>query len=239
MCLQRRRPRMSRPAESRRQRSAGGIRLKDTTSDCFLSKRGTEIIWPIKEGALISTAGKNRSNHIVSAWHFRDADIHAEFLLPETGTGNSALYVHGNDELQIIDSFGKEDLGEGDAGGIYGFAKPLVNASKPRDQWQVYDVRYIAAARKRGCRQYLIFSRLAMIQVNPMPHIGRQQQPRNNQRRHRTHDSNQKRSPRRQCRDQRFVLSEGAGQRQPNDETEPKRRHQIGDRPSEKYAPIL
>jgi hypothetical protein len=51
--------------------------------------------WPIQDGVIVSTPKGNR-NHIVSKLHFRDADIHVEFLLPEKGTGNSGVYIHGH-----------------------------------------------------------------------------------------------------------------------------------------------
>src|SRR5690606_36572201 len=74
----------------------------------FLSMAGEEIDWPVEEGALISTRGSRRSNHIVSRWHFQDADIHVEFVVAEKGHGNSGIYIHGNYVLQIYDSYGKE-----------------------------------------------------------------------------------------------------------------------------------
>jgi hypothetical protein len=113
----------------------------------FLSMAGKEIDWPIQDGALVSTRGKSRSNHLVSQWHFRDADIHAEFMLPEKGEGNSGLYIHGNYELQIFNSYGKAEPDDHDMGSIYGFHKPLVNASRPPGEWQVYDIRYRAPRR--------------------------------------------------------------------------------------------
>jgi hypothetical protein len=61
--------------------------------------------------------------------------------------GNSGLYLHGHYEMQIYDSFGVEPLTEQDEGGLYRFAKPLVNASRPAGEWQVYDIRYIAPRR--------------------------------------------------------------------------------------------
>lgn len=108
----------------------------------FLSKHGKTIDWPIADGVMQSTRGKGRTNHIVSKVHFRDAEIHAEFMLPAKGSGNSGLYIHGNYELQIINSEGKTKPGMNDMGSLYGFAKPLVNACLPPGQWQVYDVRY-------------------------------------------------------------------------------------------------
>lgn len=116
-------------------------------TNLFLNKQGGMADWKIEDGALVSSAGNSRSNHIVSKWHFRDADIHAEFLLPESGPGNSGLYIHGNYELQIFNSSGKENLSQDDIGAVYGFAKPLVNAGRKPGEWQVYDIRYQAPRR--------------------------------------------------------------------------------------------
>ena len=129
------------------------VLFDDGTTIEFVNKRGDSIDWPVKEGALESSggSGKKRSNHIVSNWHFRDADIHAEFMLPDKSPGNSGLYIHGNYEIQIIHSFGKESPGNDDMGAVYGFSKPLVNAARDRGSWQVYDIRYRAPRRdERG-----------------------------------------------------------------------------------------
>ena len=113
----------------------------------FVSKTGRDIDWRVNKESLVSTRGQTRSNHICSAWHFRDADIHVEFQLPSKGSGNSGIYIHGNYELQIIHSHGQQKLNQDMVGAIYGFHKPLVNAARPRDQWQVYDIRYRAPRR--------------------------------------------------------------------------------------------
>lgn len=113
----------------------------------FLSKHGDSADWPMEEGTLVSSRGETRSNHVVSALHFRDAEIHVEFMLPEKGSGNSGVYIHGNYELQIFNSGGKEKVTQGDMGAVYGFAPPLVNAARQPGEWQVYDIRYRAPRR--------------------------------------------------------------------------------------------
>ncbi|MEZ6103234.1 MAG: DUF1080 domain-containing protein [Pirellulaceae bacterium] len=125
----------------------GAIVLLENGEHQFLSMKGEAINWPWQDDSLVSTRGGGNKNHIVSKWHFRDADIHVEFLLPEKGSGNSGIYIHGNYELQVIDSYGKEQLTQDDLGALYGFSPPLVNAARPRDQWQVYDIRYHAPRR--------------------------------------------------------------------------------------------
>jgi hypothetical protein len=114
----------------------------------FMSMAGEQVNWPIEDGAIVSTRGGGNKNHIVSKLHFRDADIHVEFMLPEKGSGNSGIYIHGNYELQILNSFGKEkNLNQGDIGSVYGFARPLTNACRAPGEWQVYDIRYRAPRR--------------------------------------------------------------------------------------------
>jgi len=112
----------------------------------FLSMTGEKIDWPTDGDALVSTPKKNQ-NHIVSKLHFKDADIHVEFLLPEKGPANSGVYIHGNYEIQILNSFGKEKVTQDDAGALYGFSPPLVNACRKPGEWQVFDIRYRAPRR--------------------------------------------------------------------------------------------
>ncbi len=122
------------------------VLLDDKGTHSFLSMAGEKIDWPVQDGALVSTP-KGNKNHIVSKLHFRDADIHVEFLVPEKGNGNSGIYIHGNYEVQILNSFGKEKITQEDAGAVYGFSAPLVNACRKPGEWQVFDIRYRAPRR--------------------------------------------------------------------------------------------
>lgn len=125
----------------------GAIALLDHQGKhMFLSMAGEKIDWPIENGVATSTPKRNQ-NHIVSKLHFRDADIHVEFMLPEKGPGNSGVYIHGNYEVQILNSFGKEKITQEDAGSLYRFAPPLVNACRKPGEWQVFDIRYRAPRR--------------------------------------------------------------------------------------------
>lgn len=122
------------------------VLLDDKGNHSFMSMAGEKIDWPVEAGGVISTPKGNR-NHIVSKLHFRDADIHVEFMLPEKGPGNSGVYIHGNYEVQILNSFGKETITQEDAGAVYGFSKPLMNACRMPGEWQVFDIRYRAPRR--------------------------------------------------------------------------------------------
>jgi hypothetical protein len=122
------------------------VLLDEKGTHLFLSMAGGKIDWPVRDGALVSTPKKNQ-NHIVSKLHFKDADIHVEFMLPEKGPANSGVYIHGNYEIQLLNSFGKEKITQEDAGALYGFSPPLVNACRKPGEWQVFDIRYQAPRR--------------------------------------------------------------------------------------------
>jgi hypothetical protein len=113
----------------------------------FVAMAGGPISWKVEEGTLVTEQSKGHANHIVSTETFRDADIHAEFLVDTKANGNSGLYIHGLYEMQIYDSFGVEPPTEQDEGSLYRFAKPLVNAARPVGEWQVYDIRYTSPRR--------------------------------------------------------------------------------------------
>jgi hypothetical protein len=118
----------------------------------FTSMSGEAMDWTIRDGSLVVDTTSERTNHIVSTETFRDADIHAEFMVSPEADGNSGLYIHGHYEMQIYDSFGITDPTEQDEGSLYRFGKPLVNASRPAGEWQVYDIRFIAPRRDASGR---------------------------------------------------------------------------------------
>jgi hypothetical protein len=113
----------------------------------FVAMDGGPIDWKVEAGSLVVTSSAQRGNHIHSTALFRDADMHAEFMVDKAASGNSGLYVHGLYEMQIFDSFGVDPLTDHDEGSLYRFAKPRVNASRPAGEWQVYDIRYTAPRR--------------------------------------------------------------------------------------------
>jgi hypothetical protein len=123
------------------------VLLDEKGKHSFLSMAGEKVDWPVEDGGVLVSTPKKNQNHIVSKLHFRDADIHVEFLLPEKGPGNSGVYIHGHYEVQILNSFGKQKITQEDAGALYGFSPPLENACRKPGEWQVFDIRYRAPRR--------------------------------------------------------------------------------------------
>lgn len=75
---------------------------------------------------------------------FGDVHLELEFMIPKGS--NSGVYLMGEYEVQIIDSFGKADdqLKPGDMGGLYTTAAPKKNACKKPGEWQTFVIDFQA-----------------------------------------------------------------------------------------------
>jgi hypothetical protein len=75
---------------------------------------------------------------------FGDCTVKIELFL--TKGSNSGVYLMGEYEVQVSDSFGKPDdkLGQGDMGAIYSATSPKTNASTEPGTWQKYVIEFVA-----------------------------------------------------------------------------------------------
>ena len=92
---------------------------------------------------MINLAAKhNDSLDIFSDAKYGDSRIELEVTVP-LGS-NSGIYVMGEYEIQVLDSFGKDKMGNGDMGAVYGASPPPVNASTAPGTWQKYVIEFKA-----------------------------------------------------------------------------------------------
>jgi sugar phosphate isomerase/epimerase len=113
---------------------------------------GTAAISPDNPKLLVSGGGGSElinlaaedggSLDIYSKAKFGDCRIELELMIPKGS--NSGIYLMGEYEIQVLDSYGKEKMDKGDMGAVYGVAPPLVNACKKPGEWQKYVIEFIA-----------------------------------------------------------------------------------------------
>ena len=82
------------------------------------------------------------SRDIYSKAKFGDCRIELQVMVPQGS--NSGIYVMGEYEIQVLDSWGRQKMGGGDMGAVYGASPPKVNASKKPGQWQKYVIDFQA-----------------------------------------------------------------------------------------------
>jgi hypothetical protein len=86
----------------------------------------------------------NAGTDIFTEEKFGDIHLELEFMVPKDS--NSGIYLMGEYEVQILDSFGKADdkLTQGDLGALYSAAAPKKNASKKPGEWQKFVIDFQA-----------------------------------------------------------------------------------------------
>lgn len=75
---------------------------------------------------------------------FGDIKLEVEFMVPQGS--NSGIYLMGEYEVQVLDSYGKADekLTQGDLGALYSAAAPKKNAAKKPGEWQKFVIEFQA-----------------------------------------------------------------------------------------------
>ena len=87
---------------------------------------------------------------LVSRDHFKDVQLHVEFRTPfqpqlrGQSRGNSGVFVQGEYEIQVLDSYGLDGYYD-ECGALYKVSAPYVNACLPPTEWQTYDITFHAA----------------------------------------------------------------------------------------------
>ena len=121
----------------------------------------TELATSVSENSndndvLINFDANDRAPYLFSKEDFGDVKLELEFMVPKKS--NSGIYLMGRYEIQILDSFGVENPGHGDLGGVYqrwdesrpqgkkGFegVAPKVNAAKAPGEWQTMEITFRA-----------------------------------------------------------------------------------------------
>ncbi len=119
-------------------------------TDAWLTdKDGGPCKWVIdpKDGAMISTKG---SGYVRTKQEFGSIQLHVEFAEPtppsgdSQGRGNSGVFLMGEYEIQVLDTYNNRTYADGACGAVYGQHPPLVNVCRKPGEWQTYDIVFHA-----------------------------------------------------------------------------------------------
>ena len=111
------------------------------------------------QGEMVNQPAKHGDSvDIYSEAKFGDCRIELQLMVPRGS--NSGVYVMGEYEIQVLDSWGREKMGRGDMGAIYGASPPPVNACLRPGQWQKYIIewqapKFDAGGNKTGNAKFL------------------------------------------------------------------------------------
>ena len=110
-------------------------------------KKAEAAKWKVENGYFEVVPNSGR---LVTKDKFGDMQLHLEWMIPKgvdgagQGRGNSGVELMMRYEIQVLESFENVTYADGQAASIYGQWPPLVNASRPQGEWQVYDIFFEA-----------------------------------------------------------------------------------------------
>ena len=113
----------------------------------WMHRDGSPARWTVKDGALVCNTG---SGHLYTRRKLGSGQIHVEFAIPlmpqakDQARGNSGVYLQRRYEIQVLDSYRNPTYPDGSCAALYGQYAPLVNASRPPERWQAYDIIFHA-----------------------------------------------------------------------------------------------
>ena len=136
------------PGEGCGDAPADAIVLFAGTEACMANwtdTQGNPTKWIFRDGYMESV---KRAGYIQTKEQFGSCQLHVEFATPAQvsgsgqGRGNSGVFLQGQYEIQVLDSYDNKTYPDGQCGALYGRAVPLVNVCRPPGQWQSYDIIY-------------------------------------------------------------------------------------------------
>lgn len=154
------------------------IVLFDGTSlDAWKSRHGGPARWKVADGVLETVPG---TGVIETKASYRDIQLHVEWAAPSPphgvgqDRGNSGVFLMGQFEIQVLDSYHAATYADGQAGAIYGQYPPLSNASRPPGEWQSYDIafrrpRFAGSGKLLEPARVTVFHNGILVQNNEEP----------------------------------------------------------------------
>lgn len=116
--------------------------------DKWQSVDGKTAQWKIKKKELTVVP---KTGDIRTRESFCDVQLHIEWRSPKNvagkegqGRGNSGIFFQERYEVQVLDSFENKTYPNGQVASVYKQSIPLANASRGPDEWQVYDIIFMA-----------------------------------------------------------------------------------------------
>ena len=104
---------------------------------------GEEPEWNLNDDGSMTV---KKGSGIETKEEFGSVQLHIEWKTPAEiqgegqGRGNSGIYFQKEYEIQILDSYENVTYSNGQAASVYKQSIPLVNASRPPGEWQIYDI---------------------------------------------------------------------------------------------------
>jgi hypothetical protein len=140
--------------------------------------KGADARWNLVSGNAMEVAPGTGT--MTTRDKFGDVQLHVEWTAPnpaegsDQDRGNSGVFLMGQFEVQVLDSYGNVTYADGQAAAIYGQYPPLVNVSRAPGEWQSYDIvfhrpRFDAPGKLLKPARFTVFHNGVLVQDDVEP----------------------------------------------------------------------
>ena len=129
--------------------------------------------WKLVDGCVEAVTGT-----LTTKEQFGSYQLHLEWQAPNPPSGpwynrgNNGVLLMGLYEVQIFDSYTEKIYPDGQAAAIYAQTPPLVNATRPPGEWEVYDLVFTPPVYENG--QQTKPARLTMFHNGVLVHLNQE-----------------------------------------------------------------
>ena len=111
----------------------------------------SDSTWAVRDGYFEPGKGPLQTRD-----SFGDVQLHVEWSAPAVvaghsqDRGNSGVFLMGQYEIQVLDSYNNPTYADGQAAAMYGQWPPLANVARKPGEWQTYDIVFEAPRFENG-----------------------------------------------------------------------------------------
>lgn len=123
------------------------ILFDGSNADAWKHTKSDTVKWLISDGAITVVP---KTGQLVTRQSFGSCQLHIEFKMPVEddktgqGRGNSGVFFMGRYEVQVLNNYNNKTYVNGQCASVYKDSPPLVNACRPSQEWQCYDIVFTA-----------------------------------------------------------------------------------------------
>ena len=138
-------PPVVKPGEQGAAPSDAIVLFDGSNLDAWQHQDGSSAKWQVKDGVITVVP---KTGDIFTKEGFGNVQLHIEWSADPDSPGasqrrsNGGVFLMGTYEIQVLDNHEHKNktYADGTAGSVYGQYPPLVNASRPAGDWNVYDI---------------------------------------------------------------------------------------------------
>ncbi|MDR1497287.1 MAG: DUF1080 domain-containing protein [Puniceicoccales bacterium] len=145
----------------------------ESLAKAWVPTRANHKIWPVQNEIAVAA-----NTDIRTKKSYGDCQLHIEWRVPanrhadgQRGANSGVIFMDGRYEVQILESHTNKTYIDGMAGALYNKSAPATNPSRPKGEWQSYDIaltvpRFDKSGKQTSPARFTVIYNGVVVQLN-------------------------------------------------------------------------